>query len=312
MNNKLLILAGPTAVGKTEYAIKIARHFGGEIISADSMQIYEKFDIGSAKPTIEERSQAVHHLIDFVDPRDFFTAADYQQHALKKINELCEKNIFPIVSGGTGLYLNSIMYDMDFTAPTADMDYRSNLEKLASEKGNHHVYEMLKRADPETAMRLHPNNIRRVIRALEVMELHGKNIDDFGKMPLRKGFDFTVVTLLRDRDELYRRINMRVDLLMEKGLLSEVEALVSGGLKLDDISMKGIGYKELFDYINGDVSLETAIDNIKRNTRRYAKRQMTWFRKYQQGKTFNLSEFANDGDAFAEIADWLEKENERV
>lgn len=312
MNNKVLIFAGPTAVGKTEYAIRIARHFGGEIISADSMQIYKDLNIGSAKPTPEERSQAVHHLIDFVDPREFFTAADYQHHALKIINGLCKENIFPIVSGGTGLYLNSIMYDMDFTAEAADMDYRANLEILAAEKGNNHVYEMLKKTDPAAAERLHPNNIRRVIRALEVAELHGKSIDDFEKLKPRKGFDFIVVTLLRDRDELYFRINKRVDLLMERGLLSEVQSLINSGLKIEDISMKGIGYKELFDYINGEVDLESAVDNIKRNTRRYAKRQMTWFKKYQAGKTFNLSGYANDDEAFAEIASWLGKENERV
>ncbi len=301
---KVLIITGPTAVGKTEHAIAAARALGGEIISADSMQIYKGFDIGSAGPSARDRTPARHHLIDFADPKEPFTAANYQELALKKIDELHGKRILPIVCGGTGLYINSIMYDMDFTAPTADAGFRESLEQLAAEKGNRYIHDILKDIDEPAALRLHPNNTRRVIRAIEVAQLYGKNMADFGKLNPRSGLEFIVMTLVREREELYKRINDRVDKLMDAGLLGEVEALVADGLDIDDISMKGIGYKELFEYIIGKTELAEAVENVKKNTRRYAKRQLTWFKKYQRGTVFDLSQFPSDDEASEAIINW--------
>ncbi len=287
---KILVVAGPTAVGKTEYAIKLAQKFNGEIVSCDSMQLYKFMDIGSAKPTKKEQLLAKHHLIDFVDPREEFSVAIYQRLAREAIEKLLDEGKLPIIAGGTGLYLNSILYDMDFGISAKNDAIREKYEAIAREEGNHVLYEILAQKAPEVAQRLHENNVKRIIRALEAIEVNGYKIDDFKNVKqMTSEYCPIMLCLTRDRQELYDRINKRVDILIQKGLLDEIKMLMQMGLTKDNISMKGIGYKELIGYLDGEYDLEHAIWLIKRNTRRYAKRQLTWFKRYDDMEWFNLS-----------------------
>lgn len=290
MNRKILIVAGPTAVGKTEYAIKLAQRLGGEIVSADSMQLYRFMDIGSAKPTAEEQAQVKHYLVDEIDPREPFSAALYQRRAKAAIEDIFSKGRLPVISGGTGLYVNSILYDMDFTVSSGDGDRRKLLEQEAQQFGNEYVHEKLRLLDPEAAARIHPNNLKKVIRALEAAE-SGVKIPSFERSFVKTAdYDSILIGLCRDREELYRRIDRRVDLLMEAGLVEEIRGLLAMGLTEENISMKGIGYKEIIGYLRGEYPQEEAVRLVKRNTRHYAKRQMTWFRRLPGMKWFTLSE----------------------
>ncbi len=297
---KILVVAGPTAVGKTEYAIKLAQKFNGEIVSCDSMQLYKFMDIGSAKPTKKEQLLARHHLIDFVDPREEFSVAIYQRLAKEAIDKILCEGKLPIITGGTGLYLNSILYDMDFGTSAKNDEIRKKYEDIAIKNGNHALYEILEQKAPDVAARLHKNNVKRVIRALEAIELNGHKIDDFNIAKKNSEYMPIMLCLTRDREELYDRINRRVDILIQNGLLDEIKMLMQMGLTEDNISMKGIGYKEFIRYLNGEYDLEHAIWLVKRNTRRYAKRQLTWFRRYNDIKWFNLS---NQGEE--EIISWV-------
>lgn len=310
-NKKSIVIVGPTAVGKTEYAIDIANKYGGEVVSADSMQIYKGFDIGSAKPTAEELSQAKHHLIDIIDPQVDFSVAEYQKMATEVINTLFESNKIPVIAGGTGLYVNSLIYDMDFSHTAKQDQIRKKLEREADLLGNDHLHKMLEKQDPDAAKRLHPNNVKRVIRALELIETSN------GESSLRsfeesfkpnKQMNPIIIFLNRDREELYNRINMRVDLLVEAGLIDEVKSLKESGLTNEHISMKGIGYKEIAGYIDGEYDKEQAIYLTKRNSRRYAKRQITWFRRYNSESArisnyheFNLSNYELKEDSLLDI-----------
>lgn len=307
IDNKIIAIVGPTAVGKTDYAIDTALEFNGEIVSCDSMQLYKYMDIGSAKPTKEEQSLVKHYLIDEIDPRENFSVASYQVMAKKAIKEIFDKEKTPIIAGGTGLYLNSILYDMDFSIKPQDVSLRKALEEQAINYGPDYLYKKLVEKDPESAQRIHPNNIKKVIRALEAAE-YGKPIEDF-KTCKKKCKDYTVqmVCLTRNRDELYDRINKRVDILVEKGLLDEVRNLLDMGLNEDDISMKGIGYKEIIGYFNNLYSLDEAISLVKKNTRHYAKRQLTWFKRYEEMKWFNLSLYNTKDLALEDIFKWLKK-----
>lgn len=293
-----MIIVGPTAVGKTEYAIKMARLFGGEIVSADSMQLYRYMNIGSAKPTKEELEQAKHYMVDEIDPRTEFSVAEYQKKAKEYISEILDYNKLPIVSGGTGLYVNSLLYDMDFSVIPKQTNFRKQLEEDASMYGNEFVHNKLKIKDAKAAERIHPNNLKKVIRALEILETGSNTVREFNQAFVKtKDYEGILVGLTRNRDELYDRINKRVDLLMKAGLLEEIKQLLDMGLMESNISMKGIGYKELIDYFHGAYSLEEAVDLIKKNTRHYAKRQLTWFRRYKEMQWFNLSEFDSSEDA---------------
>lgn len=305
--NKIIVMGGPTAVGKTEYAIGIAKSLGGEIVSCDSMQLYKYMDIGSAKPDKEELASVKHHLIDAVDPTEDFSVAKYQVMARNAIDDILSRGLIPIVTGGTGLYINSIIYDMDFSSASADMKLRNELQNLASEKGSEFVYNMLKEEDPEAAERIHPNNTKKVIRAIEACRL-GNRIGDFKNdlIPYEK-YDPIMFALTRDREELYDRINRRVDILLEKGLIDEVRRLQNMGLDIDDISMKGIGYKEVLAYLDGEYDSDFMLDLIKKNTRHYAKRQLTWLRRYEDMKFFNLSEYDDKEKALEDILLWLKK-----
>ena len=308
----VIIVAGPTAVGKTKYAIEVAKAFQGEIISADSMQIYKYMDIGSAKPTKEELSQAKHYLVDEIDPRVEFSVAEYQLLAKKYIDNVFQENKTPIISGGTGLYLNSLIYDMDFSVMPKQEDFRKELEQEAKLYGVEHVHNRLKAIDPAAADRIHPNNIKKVIRAIEVFETTGEGIREFQESFIPTvDYNCILIGLTRDREELYRRIEIRVDQLMEAGLVKEIESLLEKGLTEDSISMKGIGYKEIIAYLHGEYDLDEAVRLVKQNTRRYAKRQMTWLRRYQDMSWFNLSEYVSEEKALSAIFEEIRsKENE--
>lgn len=304
----IIAVAGPTAVGKTEYAIELAKELNGEIVSCDSMQLYKFMDIGSAKPTKEELAQAKHYLVDELDPRQPFSVAEYQKMATQAIKTIHDKGKVPIISGGTGLYLNSLLYEMDFGAKVADDHYRKELESYAAEHGAEALHKMLFEKDPAAAERIHPNNIKKVIRALEAVEKGGRAIKPFADVkkenPLYRPF---LIGLTRDRQELYDRINKRVDILMEQGLLEEVERLLDMGLTEEHISMKGIGYKELILHLKGEYSREEAVNKIKQNTRHYAKRQLTWFRRYEKMKWFDLSTYDSSRQALEDMLLWLRK-----
>lgn len=281
MKKKILVLGGPTAVGKTELSIDLAKRLNGEIISADSMQIYKYMDIGSAKISKEEMDGVVHHMIDVVDPKDEFSVAQFKEGGMKAIDEILAKGKLPMIVGGTGLYINSLTCNMSFTESEKDDEYREYLMNLTYEKGNEYVHEMLKDIDPISYKEIHPNNRKRVIRALEVYKTTGKPFSEYnaGDDFYNTEYDVHYFVLNMDREKLYERINLRVDIMMEKGLLEECIKLKEMGYTSDMQSMQGIGYKEVLYYLEGKISLEEAIDMIKQGSRNYAKRQLTWFRR---------------------------------
>lgn len=305
-SNTIIAVAGPTAVGKTKFAIMLAQEFDGEVVSCDSMQLYKFMDIGSAKPTPEEMSMAKHHLVDMIDPREEFSVAQYQKLAKASIKDILSRGKTPIISGGTGLYLNSLLYDMDFSAVPGDNNYRDELTEMAEKEGREALHKLLEKQDPAAASAIHPNNTKKIIRALERLKEGEGQIRQFSDIN-RETDDYEVILigLTRNRAELYDRINRRVELLMDAGLLDEVRNLADMGLTKENISMKGIGYKELMDYIDGTSTLDAAIDTIQKNTRHYAKKQLTWFRRYNKMNWCNISDFDSDQDAFEEIKKWL-------
>ncbi len=282
MKNKLIVIGGPTAVGKTSISVKLAKELNAEIISADSMQIYKFMDIGSAKVTREEMHGIEHHMIDIVDPWENFSVAEYKENTERIIKDIISRGKTPIIVGGTGLYIDSIICNYTFTEVEKDEEYRTYLEALAKEKGNEYIFNKLVEVDAEAASKLHANNLKRVIRALEVYKLTGKpfsqyQIDDKDKYQIPYHLDYYVLTM--DRQFLYDRINKRVDIMLENGLLDEVRELMNMGCTSHMQSMKGIGYKELLYYLEGQSTFDEAIDMIKQGSRNYAKRQLTWFRK---------------------------------
>ncbi len=307
MKRTLPIIAGPTAVGKTEYALRAAEILDGEIISCDSMQLYKYMDIGSAKPSPDELARVRHHLVGMIDPATPFSAAMYSSLAKDAVEDVFKRGRLPIVSGGTGLYLNALIYDMDFGSAERDDSRRIELEREAAEKGSACLYEMLRALDPHAAERIHPNNVKRVIRAIESAE-KGLPIGDFSKCTSKcKDYDINLIILTRNRAQLYDRINKRVDLLVEKGLFEEVRSLLDMGLTEDDISMKGIGYKEIISFFRGNIGKDDAVDLIKKNTRHFAKRQLTWFRRYDQARWLDISEYKDEDTAFEVMMQWLQR-----
>ncbi len=278
---KMIVLTGPTAVGKTALSIALAKEIGGEIISADSMQVYRYMDIGSAKISKEEMQGVPHHLIDVLDPSEEFHVYRFQQMAKEAVNEIYQKGHIPIVAGGTGFYIQALLYDIDFSTEEDHTALRAELEKVAAEKGGAYLHEQLKEIDPVSAQEIHPNNQKRIIRALEFYCLNGAKISDHNQMQRQKeaAYDFRYFVLNDDRARLYQRIEERVDEMLEKGLLNEVKRLKEMGYQRDLVSMQGLGYKELLSHLAGECTLNEAIYLIKRNTRRFAKRQLTWFRR---------------------------------
>ena len=304
---RIIAVAGPTAAGKTEFAIKIAKALDGEVVSCDSMQLYKYMDIGSAKPTREQMAEVPHHLVDMIDPREEFSVAKYQKLAKEAIADIFSRGKTPVICGGTGLYLESLIYDLDFASEPGDPEIREKYYRIAEEEGPEALYALLMEKDPDSAERIHPNNIKRVVRALEAAE-SGNPIEDINTAPEKtKDYDADLIGIMRDREELYDRINRRVDMLMEQGLFDEVKGLVEMGLTFDDISMKGIGYKELIGHLNNEYDLGEAVRLIKRNTRHFAKRQMTWFKRYEDMRWFNVSEYESDRECLEDILKWLSR-----
>ena len=302
MKPKVLFIVGPTAVGKTKYAIAAAQAFSGEIISADSMQLYLRMDIGSAKPTAEERAQAVHHLVDQIPPEQSFSVAEYQPLAQSAIQDVLSRGKLPVVSGGTGLYVNSLIYKMDFGVQGADESLRRALEQEAAEKGAEALHARLREKDPEAAERIHPNNVQKIVRALEVLETTGESIPEFEESFVKTDdFEPVLFCLDRDRAQLHQRINKRAELIFEAGLIDEVKGLLAEGLTATNISMKGIGYKEVIAHLNGEYDEARALELVQRNSRRYARRQLIWFRRNPDMHWVNLSDYATEEDALADF-----------
>lgn len=279
MEHRLIILAGPTGVGKSNLAVALAKRLDGEIISCDSMQVYRGMDIGSAKITEAEQGGIPHHLLDFLDPATPFSAAEYQSLALEAIRGIQGRGRIPILTGGTGLYIDAVVYPLAFTEADRDDTIRAKYEAILSEQGAQALHGILTEQDPIAAARIHPNNVKRVIRALEVQAMTGQPFSSFEQQRTpRAEFCLFYYWLSMDRARLYERINQRVDLMMAQGLVAEVQSLRDRGLDLNSQSMQGIGYKEILQALTGEITLAQAVDRIKQGTRNYAKRQMTWFR----------------------------------
>lgn len=278
----LIILAGPTAVGKTSLSIRLAKETGGEIISADSMQVYRHMDIGSAKITKEEMEGVPHYLVDVLEPEEEFNVVRFQQMAEEAAERIWEKGKIPLVVGGTGFYIQALLYDIDFTENDGDESYRRQLEQKASdEEGASELYEMLKAVDLKAAQEIHPRNIKRIVRALEFYHQTGKKISEHNETQRQKmsPYNYAYFVLTDERGRLYERIDRRVDLMMEQGLLDEVRYLKERGVRKDSTAMQGLGYKELYAYLEGEYPLDEAVRIIKRDTRHFAKRQLTWFKR---------------------------------
>lgn len=302
---KLVVIIGPTAVGKTNLSIQLAKKLNGEIISGDSMQVYRGLDIGTAKISPDEMDGIQHHLIDIKNPEEDFSSAEFQELARPLISDIHARNKMPIIAGGTGLYIQSVIYDYQFTDIASDPAFRKQLEAEAADFGNEVIHEKLAEIDSESAGRIHPNNVRRVIRALEIFHCTGKTMTDFlAEQEKILLYDVVVVGLTMDREQLYERINLRVDLMMDQGLIKEVKNLYDLGLR-DCQSIQAIGYKELYAYFDGAISLEDAKDQLKQNSRRYAKRQLTWFRNKMDVKWFDMSQPLDRELRFNEIFTYI-------
>ncbi|MDR0852754.1 MAG: tRNA (adenosine(37)-N6)-dimethylallyltransferase MiaA [Clostridiales Family XIII bacterium] len=293
-----IVVVGPTAVGKSKFAVEMALECGGEIVSADSMQVYLGLNIGTAKPTLAEMQGVLHHMIDVADPSEIFSVAEYCRMARGVIDEIISRGKTPVICGGSGLYVNSLIYDMDFSGEEeeksrgAEMTGEAvNYEEILEQEGALALFELLERRDPLVAQKEHPNNTKRVIRLLRRLDggVEQGGIRDFSEsfIPTEQ-FEPVIYRLTMDRPILYKKIEDRVDLFIEKGLVSEVQGLLSGGLSREAISLLGIGYKELLGFLDGEYDLDYSIYLIKRNTRRYAKRQETWFKRYTEAKIIEM------------------------
>lgn len=293
----LIILTGPTAVGKTALSIGLAKAVNGEIISADSMQVYKGMDIGSAKITIEEMAGVKHHLIDVLEPSEEFNIVKFQELSKQALEEIYAKGKIPIIAGGTGFYIQAVLYDIDFEMQDTGKEYRTSLEKIAEEPGGvQKLHTILKEKDPKSAEMIHENNVKRVIRALEFFEETGTPISAHNEEQREKEspYNFCYFVLNDDREKLYQNIDKRVDVMLENGLVEEVKKLHEKGYTSDMVSMQGLGYKEILDYLNGEISLERAVYLIKRDTRHFAKRQLTWFRREKTVTWINKQDFHYD------------------
>ncbi len=307
----LVVLTGPTAVGKTALSIGLAKRINGEIISADSMQIYKYMDIGTAKIKKEEMDGIKHYLVDELDPREEFNIVKFQKMAKAAMEEIWAKGKIPILVGGTGFYIQSIVYDINFSEEKEESGYRKELEKLAREKGEAWLHEQLREVDPVSADKIHQNNVKKVIRALEYYKENHAPISAHNEEQMKKEspYHFAYFVLNRDRQVLYERIDKRVDLMIEEGLLEEVEALKKRGYTKNLVSMQGLGYKEILDYLDKECSLDNAIYRLKRDTRHFAKRQLTWFRREKETIFVEKEDFASDEEILSFM---LEKLRDRA
>ena len=299
----MIVLTGPTAVGKTKLSIELAKRINGEIISADSMQVYKDMDIGTAKVAPEEMQGIKHYLIDEFEPDEDFNVVKFKEYAVKYANEIYAKGKIPIIVGGTGFYIQALLYDIAFDKNEDDRTYRHELEELAKEKGNSCLYEMLKKVDPKSCEIIHENNVKRVIRALEFYQQTGKKISEHNEEQSQNEspYNFAYFVLNHDRKILYERIDQRVDKMVEDGLLDEVKKLYDAGYGLDLVSMQGLGYKEILKIFEGDCTFEDAVYTIKRDTRHFAKRQLTWFKREKDVIWLNKPDFNDDESRILEF-----------
>ncbi|MCL2254449.1 MAG: tRNA (adenosine(37)-N6)-dimethylallyltransferase MiaA [Lachnospiraceae bacterium] len=295
-NNSLIVLTGPTAVGKTALSVLLAKKIDGEIISADSMQVYKGMDIGTAKISAEEMQGVRHHLINVLEPAEEFNVVLFQKMAKECVADVLNRGKIPIIAGGTGFYIQALLYDIEFTENDKDDIYRKVLEALAIEKGSEYLHGMLKEVDPDAAAAIHENNQKRIIRALEYYQSNHSMISKHNETERKRTspYDFHYFVLNDKREKIYANINSRVDKMFDDGLVSEVETLKNNGLKRDMVSMQGLGYKEIFAYLDGEITLDEAIILIKRDTRRFAKRQLTWFRRERDVTWINKQDYQND------------------
>ncbi len=277
----LIVIAGATASGKTSLSIQLAHELDGEIVSADSMQIYKYMDIGTAKPDLGEREGIPHHMIDIVTPDTNFSVADYTVMAHEAIADIHNRGKMPIMVGGTGLYISSVVNDVDFAEGDDNSEIRKELFALAEKKGKGYLHKMLEEIDPASAEKIHENNLKRVIRAIEIYKLSGEKLSEHNKKSKEKEsrYEPVMMQIVWDRELLYERINKRVDMMIEAGLEAETKKLYNMGYASDLTAMQGIGYKEMFEYFNGDITFDEAVEKIKQGSRNYAKRQNTWFKR---------------------------------
>ena len=298
----LIILSGPTAVGKTALSIELAKRVNGAIISADSMQVYKHMDIGSAKIMPEEMDGVKHYLIDELEPSEEFNIVVFQQKAKAALAEIYANGQIPIVAGGTGFYIQALLYDIDFDNQDCNEEFRAELEQIAKEQGNEVLHARLREIDPVSAEKIHANNVKRVIRALEFYHLTGKPISEHNEAEQQKEspYNFAYFVLTDDRENLYKRIDMRVDIMLENGLVEEVKKLKEMGYHRDMVSMQGLGYKEILDYLDGKCTLDEALYVLKRETRHFAKRQLTWFRREREVIWLDKKEYDYDEKAILE------------
>lgn len=304
MKQPLIVLTGPTAVGKTSLSISLAKAVNGEIISADSMQVYKKMDIGSAKIRSEEMQGIPHYLVDVLEPEEEFHIVKFQQMAKKAMEDIYSRGKIPILVGGTGFYIQAVTKDIDFTEAQQENDYRKELEALAEEKGREHLHEMLRKVDPVSADAIHAHNVKRVIRALEFYHQNGSPISAHNEEQKQheSPYNLAYFVLNMPRELLYERIDLRVDQMMKEGLLEEVSRLKEEGCHRGMVSMQGLGYKEILAYLDGEYPLEEAVRVLKRDTRHFAKRQLTWFRREQELTWVNKDQFSYQED---QILDYM-------
>lgn len=295
----LVVLTGPTSVGKTKLSIELAKRINGEIISADSMQVYKGMDIGTAKITDDEKDGIKHHLIDVLNPNDSFNVTVFCKMANECILSIYDKGKIPIIVGGTGFYIQGLIYGIDFSDGDEDLSYRAELERLYDEKGADEVYKMLIEIDPDEAKILHKNDKRRIIRALEYYKTSKKRISEHNELSRNKDalYNFAYFVLNDDRAKLYERINERVDIMVKKGLFDEVKSLLDKGYLKDTTALQAIGYKEVIDYLDGNITKDDSINAIKQNTRHFAKRQITWFKREKDVIWLNKNEYEYDEES---------------
>lgn len=302
MKKPLIVITGPTSVGKTENSIKLAKAINGEIVSADSMQVYRHMDIGTAKITPEEMDGVPHHLIDCLEPTEEFNICLFKEMATKAIDDILSRGKMPIIVGGTGFYIQAVLKDVDFSEEDGDNQVRVELQKLADENGPEYMHKMLSEIDPKAAEAIHANNVKRVIRAIEFYKLTGQKISEHNETESQKEspYDYMYFVINNDRDVLYQRIEDRIDIMLRDGLVDEVRYLKEMGCTKDMVSMKGLGYKEILSYLDGEISYEEAVYILKRDTRHFAKRQITWFKREKDVIWMNYPDFNNSKEKMLE------------
>lgn len=308
---KLIILSGPTAAGKTALSIALAKKINGEIISADSMQVYRKMDIGTAKILSEEMQGVVHHLIDIIDPQEEWSVSKFQELSKKAMEEIYSRGHIPIIVGGTGFYIQSVLYDINFEKEESENLIRKELSEYHAQNGTKALHDLLRSVDEKAAQAIHMNNVKRVIRAIEFYRQTGKKISEHNEEERAKEspYNFAYFVLTNNRDILYENINRRVDIMMEAGLVDEVAKLKAAGFDRSYVSMQGLGYKEILDYLDGITSLEEAVEILKKETRHFAKRQLTWFKREKDVIYFNKSEYDSEENILNAMLEVMKEKN---